>query len=681
METLKNESVKEALKKCNPQRAIIALAEITDQFDSGIQNAQNTADQALQDAAAAAAVANEAKQEAAQATVNVGEAFDNTRVTPNSSTVVVEFDRINGNAQNTVLPVVNTTNAGILNAKDYRFFREYDARIRAVEGVSKIYLVELPSDNPSSQQITLAYTSQWPDAPNPPLEGTVVVDPERNNLSYRWNTQSNTWYKISEVAIQQFTNTTLGTIKGSTQDGEVQANADGTGSVTGWDLVKTDTASSLQSLNAVQSPAQIQIQGKNKAGSVVATAAVNVVNDTNAGVMTPAMLTRLNSVGPAIPLLTIDMPNAPPQTSSSDLEFMYSKRAENIIPSPWALDDDIIIYSNSDTNFPIFKTLTFRENGNTNTGTIPLTAVRQALEDVLASNKIKWYGPGNLYFEFKVYLNSGGAIYYYGPDFGFSDTSSELEQYDPWIFNLKLTINHTGIIDTTITQNPDISANTTTLRVSSHDSVLFEYFQVYRSNVPNTNTMKPERYSHFFQWDKIDFTEATETVDIGFINIADTNNNPLVELRVYLYHSYSNEGTQAENFAGIAYQSGNYIISIKYNDLYYSRGKWGGIVPVGTRVMRSNTENTSDVSDKGCIWWRTGAFKISSGSETEMPVTLETMTIAMYNENLTDITDSGSEKVELRLDLTTPNVTFNWLIQPSNTTPETPSRNDGEPSA
>lgn len=499
METIKNEQVKEALKKCNPQRAIIGLAEIVDQYDTQIQGAQNTANQALQDAAAAATVANEAKQEAAQATVNVGEAFDNARVSPNSSTVVVEFDRINGNAQNTALPVVNTTNAGILNANDYKFFKEYDARIRAVEGVSKIYLVELPSDNPSSQQITLAYTSQWPDAPNPPLEGTVVVDPARNNLSYRWNTQSNTWYKISEVAINQFTNTTLGTIKGSTSDGEVQANSDGTGSVTGWDTVKANITT-LQE----------------------------------------------NALSNLRPVATADALN---------LEL---------------INQNSVIKNNV---------------------AIPIAGNAQA-----------------------------------------------------------------GIIN----------ANT---------------FDTIQTTADALNTMKPERYSYFFQWDTVNFSKASETVDIGTINISDENNNPLVELRVYLTHYYSGGGTQADNYAGIAYQSGNYIISQKNNDLYYSRGNWGGgNVPVGTRVTRSNTENNSVANDEGLKWWRTGTFKISSGSETEMPVLLETMTIAIYNENLTDITSSGSEKVKLRLDLTTPNVAFNWLIQPS-TTSETQSRNGGGPSA
>lgn len=485
--------IDEALKKCNPQKAIYALADLVDDYQGAIDRAQATADGAQQTADTAITTANEAVTTANAAQIAVGEAFDNTRVTPNSSTVVVEFDRINGNEQNVALPVVNTTNAGILNANDYKFFKEYDARIRAVEGVSKIYLVELPSDNPSSQQITLAYTSQWPDAPNPPLEGTVVVDPARNNLSYRWNTQSNIWYKISDVAINQFTNTTLGTIKGSTQDGEVQANADGTGSVTGWDIVKGNITT-LQE----------------------------------------------NAISNLRPVATADALN---------LEL---------------INQNSVIKNNV---------------------AIPIAGDAQA-----------------------------------------------------------------GIIN----------ANT---------------YNTIQTTSAALNTIKPERYSHFFQWDTINFSKASENVDIGTINISDENNNPLVELRVHLYHHYISGGTQASNYAGIAYQSGNYIINPKYSDLYYSRVHWGGDnIAVGNTVIRSNNENSSAVNDEGYKGWRTGGFKISSGSETEMPVTLETMTIAIYNENLTYITSSGSEKVKLRLELTTPNVAFNWLIQPSN-------HNGGGPSA
>lgn len=315
--------IDEALKKCNPQKTIYALAEFVDSFQAGITNAQSTADQAIKNAEYVTSIAEAAQKTAEEAAQNVGEAFDTARASPNSSTINMGYIRINGNEQNVALPVVNTTNAGILNANDYKFFQEYDARLRAVEGISRIYLVELPSDNPDPQQITLAYTSQWPDAPNPPLEGTVVIDPARNNLSYRWNTQSNTWYKISEVSIQQFTNTTLGTIKGSTQDGEVQANADGTGSVTGWDTLTTRVSNAESSVTSLTTQVDANTEGiaYNRArvierlhaagGStdgvllsvispddvLVSDVIIPVVNSATSGVITPAMYTQWNSGG------------------------------------------------------------------------------------------------------------------------------------------------------------------------------------------------------------------------------------------------------------------------------------------------------------------------------------------------------------------------------------------------
>lgn len=308
--------IDEALKKCNPQKTIYALAEFVDSFQAGITNAQSTADQAIKNAEYVTSIAEAAQKTAEEATQNVGEAFDTARASPNSSTIIMDYIRINGNEQNVALPVVNTTNAGILNVNDYKFFQEYDARLRAVEGISRIYLVELPSDNPDPQQITLAYTSQWPDAPNPPLEGTVVVDPARNNLSYRWNTQSNTWYKVSEVAIQQFTNTTLGTIKGSTQDGEVQANADGTGSVTGWDTIKENISTLTTQVDAntegiTYNRARVIDRLHAAGGStdgvllsvinpddvLVSDVIIPVVNSATSGVITPAMYTQWNSGG------------------------------------------------------------------------------------------------------------------------------------------------------------------------------------------------------------------------------------------------------------------------------------------------------------------------------------------------------------------------------------------------
>lgn len=400
--------IDEALKKCNPQKTIYALAEFVDSFQAGITNAQSTADQAIKNAEYVTSIAEAAQKTAEEATQNVGEAFDTARASPNSSTIIMDYIRINGDEQNVALPVVNTTNAGILNANDYKFFQEYDARLRAVEGISRIYLVELPSDNPSSQQITLAYTSQWPDAPNPPLEGTVVVDPARNNLSYRWNTQSNTWYKNSEVAIQQFTNTTLGTIKGSTQDGEVQANADGTGSVTGWDTLTTrvsNAESSVASLTT-QVDANTEAITYNRArvierlhaagGStdgvllsvinpddvLVSDVIIPVVNSATSGVITPAMYTQWNSGGNGGSIIS---------TATTD----FTTNLELVTPEEWEftlrIDASKNIVLTAKLNMSLLVHYSTQTGGNASENNTKLAASSSYLHLGTISNQLLTY--------------------------------------------------------------------------------------------------------------------------------------------------------------------------------------------------------------------------------------------------------------------------------------------------
>lgn len=407
--------IDEALKKCNPQKTIYALAEFVDSFQAGITNAQSTADQAIKNAEAAQKTAEEATQ-------NVGEAFDTARASPNSSTIIMDYIRINGDEQNVALPVVNTTNAGILNVNDYKFFQEYDARLRAVEGISRIYLVELPSDNPDPQQITLAYTSQWPDAPNPPLEGTVIVDPARNNLSYRWNTQSNTWYKISEVAIQQFTNTTLGTIKGSTQDGEVQANADGTGSVTGWDTIKGNISTAENNINALTTRVnnaessitslttqvdantegitynrarvikRLHAAGGSRDGVMlsvfnpddvlVSDVIIPVVNSATSGVITPAMYTQWNSGGNGGSIIS---------TATTD----FTTILELVTPEEWEftlrIDTSKTIVLTAKLNMSLLVHYSTQTGGNASENNTKLAASSSYLHLGTISNQLLTY--------------------------------------------------------------------------------------------------------------------------------------------------------------------------------------------------------------------------------------------------------------------------------------------------
>lgn len=369
--------IQEAVKKCNPQKAILAMGDYLDKYEGRLDNAQTTADQAQQTAEQAQAtavsanatageaktiaqgadtkasdavtsantaqgVANEAKtiatsaqQDADEATQNaldaktqaqealkasgtatttanealsVAQAADTlagqaqnraneaytyagnvetsltatnvdlnnlkTATNPaikeispvtNTSTVNLNLTRINGSGT-VAMPVASATQAGVLNANDYKQMQDYAGRIGALEGSLAIYPVTLPSDNPSSEQITNAYTSQYPDAPNPPLDNTTVSDVTRK-ITYRYTSIGSTWIQVSYEVTQQFTNSSPGTIKGSTSPGMVSANTDGTGSLNGYDALVATGNASLNGLTAQGSATTISLVTSKNDGS------------------------------------------------------------------------------------------------------------------------------------------------------------------------------------------------------------------------------------------------------------------------------------------------------------------------------------------------------------------------------------------------------------------------------
>lgn len=401
-----SEKIKEAVKKCNPQSAVYALADLVDDYQGAIDRAQATADGAQQtaetaqetadtaltnanaaktesaaanaaatkaeaDAAnalttadSAAADASEAAENALDAKTQAGEALrasaaatttaneassvasaastlagtaqnraneayayagdvdnkviqtnvdlNNLKTATNSaligitaptntSTVTLDLERIVG-TDNVPLPVASATQAGVLNANDYKQLQDYAGRIGALEGSLAIYPVTLPSDNPSSEQITNAYTSQYPDAPNPPLDNTTVSDVQRK-ITYRYTSIGNTWIQVSYEVTQQFTNSSPGTIKGSTSAGMISANADGTGSLNGYDALNSGVAGSLSGITAEGTATAINlVTTKNNGTQTVVT--LPQASNTQGGTISAVDYQKLQNSG--VPIFTND---------------------------------------------------------------------------------------------------------------------------------------------------------------------------------------------------------------------------------------------------------------------------------------------------------------------------------------------------------------------------------------
>lgn len=122
------------------------------------------------------------------------------------------------------------TQAGLMSMEDYAQIRDNTSRIERLEGKTTRLLYNVKTD-PTAEEINTFVTGLGYSAP---FEGiAVVVDKTYHIWHYYENTAS--WKDDGVDTVTQFTNTTLGTIKGSEVEGKIYAETDGTGSVNGWD--------------------------------------------------------------------------------------------------------------------------------------------------------------------------------------------------------------------------------------------------------------------------------------------------------------------------------------------------------------------------------------------------------------------------------------------------------------
>lgn len=227
-------------------------------------NAQTTADKGVTDAANALTAANKGIADAtnAQTTANTAKttadnafslannSLNGIAVTATQSTVNVNGSKNFGDPDVNPLPVASASSAGVMNSATYIAVETLEQRVAALEGQVKTYLVVLPNTTPTQAEITATYRTAYPSAPNPPLDGTVVIDSEKD-LYYQWVGGSSQWIKLSGQQIGMFTNSTLGTIKGSTTEGQISAEADGTGSLNGYDVLKSGIAANTTALGTL----------------------------------------------------------------------------------------------------------------------------------------------------------------------------------------------------------------------------------------------------------------------------------------------------------------------------------------------------------------------------------------------------------------------------------------------
>lgn len=324
-------------KACSPQKAIYEIADfVSNNILPDVENATNTANAASGQADSAYNRATEALNGVSRMESQVEDSVIDLTNKVNGSTVTIVGSKNSGTSTEVTLPVSSRLQAGVMNSATYATLDELGNRVTALESNTVTYLVTLPNDNPTQAEINSAYQTAYPTAPFPPNDGTTVID-QGKQLFYRYVKNGNLWIKTTGFTISQWTNNTLGTIKGSTTEGQIQAETDGTGSLVGYDAIISNISTAENDIivldervsNAELSVTSLTTQvdantagiaynrarviGRlhaaggstngvllsvmNPDGALVNDVIIPVVNSATSGVITPDMYKRWNSGG------------------------------------------------------------------------------------------------------------------------------------------------------------------------------------------------------------------------------------------------------------------------------------------------------------------------------------------------------------------------------------------------
>ena len=217
---------------------VINANEISNEALTKAEQAITTADSASSKADALQVTVDEHTQsiqavetQAEQALTDANDAFDQASITQTAEAATITMTRGTGSQEQIPFPIASSVQTGMMNAQTYAGIVNLTARVDKLEASKTVFYVSFSSDSPSEAEITSVFTTASGRAP---VAGDYVTDIARA-LTYGYN--GTNWIKVETSAdIPVFTPETPGLIKGNTADGTIAAEADGTGSVNGWEI-------------------------------------------------------------------------------------------------------------------------------------------------------------------------------------------------------------------------------------------------------------------------------------------------------------------------------------------------------------------------------------------------------------------------------------------------------------
>lgn len=182
------------------------------------------------------------------------------------------------------LPVASSTQAGVMNSSTFDAIASNTNNINAILS-GAVAITGLPA-SPTQAELTTAWENETGLTS---LMNRAGIYDVTNSKIWTYYTNDNTWYaasNTSQVTVSTFTNSSEGLIKGSTNDGQVFAENDGTGSVNGWDALTSTVSSNTSKLATIAQGAEVNVQANwtqtnTNADDYIRNKPANLVQDAN----------------------------------------------------------------------------------------------------------------------------------------------------------------------------------------------------------------------------------------------------------------------------------------------------------------------------------------------------------------------------------------------------------------
>ena len=264
-------SLQEQYENKDVIQQIYILKDEVDGVSGTAEDAKAVADDALSKVGATEALAQQASDKADSAVASTQGSVASGSVVVDAVSAKLRLVKVSGESVDSAIPIASASQTGMMNSQTYAGITNLDARVSALEGKNTTVYVTFPNNNPDQATITSVFTTK---AGRPPVAGDYAVDIAKN-LTYGYD--GTTWTKVgSDVSVPQFALGTPGLITGSDEDGTVFAEADGTGSVKGWDELKLSVEGKQAAL--VTATASLTVAGWSNNTQIVSVAGVTATN-------------------------------------------------------------------------------------------------------------------------------------------------------------------------------------------------------------------------------------------------------------------------------------------------------------------------------------------------------------------------------------------------------------------